>query len=130
MRKTNKFNIQDDGGLGEEPHKDPCLCGNGDSKASKSGCKSLASDPSAVTQKRYSTSTKYLETFCKQVKKNMQNKLVVSQLEMMKWMTKDMRQCIEQKTARPVQELADSALGKMVAFELQVKTWKPSENMG
>ena len=45
-----------------------CLCGNGDSKASESGCKSLASDPSPVTQKRYSTSTKYLETFCKQVK--------------------------------------------------------------
>lgn len=49
---------------------------------------------------------------------------------MIKWMTKDMRQCIEQKTARPVQELADSALGKMVAFELQVKTWNLSENMG
>lgn len=107
-----------------------CLCGNDDSKASQSGCKSLASDPSAVTQKRYSTSTKYLETFCKQVKKTMQNKLVVSQLEIMKWITKDMRQCIEQKTTRPVQELADSALGKMVAFELQVKMWNPSENMG
>ena len=96
-----------------------CLCGNGDSKASESGCKSLAS-----------TSTKYLETFCKQVKKTMQNKLVVSQLEIMKWITKDMRQCIEQKTTRPVQELADSALGKMVAFELQVKMWNPSENIG
>lgn len=69
MRKTNKFNIQDDEGLGEEPQKDPCLCGNGDSKARESGCKSLASDPSAVTQKRYSTSTNYQRRFTSKLKK-------------------------------------------------------------
>ena len=40
-----------------------------DSKASESDCESLASDFSAVTQKRTSPSTKFLGASCKRVKK-------------------------------------------------------------
>ena len=73
----------------------------------------------AVTQKSVSTSTKYLGTSYKRVEIPTKNELATSQLEIMEGMTQVIRQCLEKKTAIPVQELAEGVFGKMAALELK-----------
>ena len=65
----------------------------------------------AVTQKSVPTSTKYLGTLYKRVEIPTKNELATSQLEIMEGMTQVIRQCLEKKTAIPVQELAEGVLG-------------------
>ena len=84
---------------------------DGNSKASESDCESLTSDLSAVRHKRADISTKVLEKSCMRVKKPTQNKLAVSQLELVKEVTQFMHQRLGKKSASPVQEPALDILG-------------------
>ena len=85
---------------------------DGNSKASESDCESLTSDLSAVRHKRADISTKVLEKSCMRVKKPTQNKLAVSQLELVKEVTQFMHQCLRRKSASAVQEPAIDIFGK------------------
>ena len=92
---------------------------NGESKAIETRCESLANDLSAATQKSASTSTKFLEALCKRVKKPTEDKLAVSQLEIMKGMTQVRRLRLETETAISVQESAEDVFSKMIALHLK-----------